>query len=134
MKSRVIWISAGLLLLVVILSMGVVAEKGPASPVFGDSLIQPTHEEVHVGDALGFTIYVVNSGDVTATDVLVWNPIPAGAEFLSVSGGAFPVVGGPITGAISPTPPEGYAYNTRSRMVVPLEEDSDVTGIAWVGD
>jgi uncharacterized repeat protein (TIGR01451 family) len=96
---------------------------------------------VGVGDEAGFALYVVNSGPVTATEVLVWNPLPTRTTYVSASGGAFPVIGSTVMslmpwqmGAGLSQPPEGHAYDARVGASAPLTDPTGVTGIAWVGD
>lgn len=106
------------------------ADGGP----FAASSVVPTADEVAVGEEVGFALYVVNSGAVTATDVLVWNPLPPGTTYVSASGGAFPVVGGALSDLSLTAPPEGQAYDARLHTSALLADTEEVTGIAWVGD
>jgi len=101
---------------------------------FAASSVVPTVDEVSVGQNVGFALYVVNSSPVTATDVLVWNPLPPGSTYVSASGGAFPVVGGEVHEGLLASPPEGHAYDARLHTSTLLTDTEDVTGIAWVGD
>ncbi len=112
------------------------ADSGPFDDggSFAASSVVPTVDKVRVGEAVGFALYVVNSSPVTATDVLVWNPLPPGSTYISASGGAFPVVGGSVALGLLTAPPEGQAYDARLHASVLLTNPSNVTGIAWVGD
>jgi len=101
---------------------------------FAASSVAPTADEVRVGEAVGFALYLVNSSPLTATDVLVWNPLPSGSTYVSASGGAFPVVGGEVHGGLLAAPPEGQAYDARLHTSAPLTDTEEVTGLAWVGD
>jgi uncharacterized repeat protein (TIGR01451 family) len=131
-------ISGPTILLVVALSLATVALFGLAiqagSGPFADSSVAPTAAEVAVGQQVGFAIRVVNSGPVTVSEVLVWNPLPTGTTYVSASGGAFPVVGGALEGGLPAAPPEGQAYDVRLHSAVPLAEPARVTGVAWLGD
>jgi uncharacterized repeat protein (TIGR01451 family) len=100
---------------------------------FAASSVVPTTDEVSVGQDVGFALYVVNASPVTATDVLVWNPLPPGSTYVSASGGAFPVVGGAVSDALPTMPPEGHAYDARIHTSTPLTGTDEVSGIAWVG-
>lgn len=113
-----------------LVAVGALASSG----AFDGSSVVPTATQVRVGDRLGFALYVVNSSPVTATNVLVWNPLPSGTGYVSASGGAFPVTGGEMAGDLVSTPLEGHAYSVQLHASVPLTDTGDVTGIAWVGD
>ena len=119
--------------LLVALAGLVLASQADSGPFDGSSVV-PTAQEVEVGQQVGFALYVVNSGPVTATDVLAWNPLPSGSTYVSASGGAFPVVGGVVNDVLLNVPPEGHAYDARLHTSTPLTDTHDVTGIAWVGD
>jgi uncharacterized repeat protein (TIGR01451 family) len=122
---------AGLVLPVLAVRPGAIrADSGP----FDGSSVAPTADEVRVGEAVGFALYLVNSSPVTATDVLVWNPLPPGSTYVSASGGAFPVVGGEVHGGLLAAPPEGQAYDARLHTSALLTDTEEVTGLAWVGD
>ena len=118
------------LVALVALGLTIQARSGP----FDGSAVVPTAEEVSVGQQVGFALYLVNSSAVTATDVLVWNPLPPDTTYVSASGGAFPVVAGMVDDGLLVAPPESQAYDARLQMAVPLTDTSSVTGIAWVGD
>lgn len=120
------------LALVALVALGLTIQAG-SGPFDGSSVV-PTADEVKVGDELGFALYVVNSGPVTVTDALVWNPLPPGTGYIGASGGAFPITGGVMTGVPVSIPLEGRAYDVRLHASVPLTDTGDVTGIAWVGD
>ena len=45
--------------------------------------VVPTAEQVRVGQQVGFALYVVNTGSMTATDVLMWSPLPPGSTYVS---------------------------------------------------
>ena len=120
------------LALVALAAIGLTIQAG-SGPFDGSSVV-PTASEVKVGDELGFALYVVNSGPVTVTDVLVWNPLPPGTTYVGASGGAFPITGGVMAGTPSSIPLQGRAYDVRLHASVPLTDTGDVTGIAWVGD
>jgi uncharacterized repeat protein (TIGR01451 family) len=125
-----------ILLALVTLGVTIQAIGGPfdnGGP-FAASSVVPTVDEVSVGQNVGFALYVVNSSPVTATDVLVWNPLPPGSTYVSASGGAFPVVGGAVNDGPLAAPPEGYAYDARLHISTPLTGTDEVSGIAWVGD
>jgi len=106
--------------------------RADGSPFDGSSVI-PTASEARVGEEVGFALYVVHSAPLTATDVLVWNPLPAGTTYVAASGGAFPVIGTPLEGGLATLPPEGQAYHARLQAAVPLTDAAQVSGIAWVG-
>jgi len=101
---------------------------------FALSSVVPTVDEVSVGEVVGFALYLVNAGPLTATNVLVWNPLPPDTTYVSASGGAFPVVGGTPGDGLLDVPPETQAYDARLHTPVPLTDTGSVTGIAWVGD
>jgi len=101
---------------------------------FAPSSVVSTAEEVSVGQQVGFALYLVNAGPLTATDVLVWNPLPPDTTYVSASGGAFPVVGGTPGDGLLSVPPEGFAYDARLGTFAHLTGTEHVTGIAWVGD
>lgn len=126
------WMLALLLALLAVVALGLTIQAG--SGPFEGSAVVPTAEQVRVGQQVGFALYVINTGSVTATDVLMWSALPPGSTYVSASGGAFPVVGGQLDDELFTTPPEGQAYDARLRYSVPLTGTSDVTGIAWVGD
>ena len=88
LKFGLVFALAAILLLSIGFVLAIRAEAG----LFADSSVVPTVDEVEVGEPLGFALYVLNSGPVTATEVLVWNPLPPGTTYVSASGGAFPVV------------------------------------------
>jgi uncharacterized repeat protein (TIGR01451 family) len=117
------------LVALVTLGLTIQAIGGP----FDGSSVVPTVDEVSVGQQVGFALYVVNSSPVTATNVLVWNPLPPGSTYVSASGGAFPVVGGAVSDAVPIVPPEGHAYDARLHTSTPLTGTDDVSGVAWVG-
>ena len=117
------------LLALVTLGLTIQAIGGP----FDGSLVVPTADEVRVGQQVGFALYVVNSSPMTATDVLVWNPLPPGSTYVSASGGAFPVVGGAVHGGLLAAPPEGQAYDARLHTSTALSGTDEISGIAWVG-
>ena len=119
--------------LLVMLAGLVLAIRAGAGPFDGSSVV-PTADEVAVGDDVGFALYVVNAAPLTATEVLVWNPLPPGTTYVSASGGAFPVVGGAVDDARLSTPSESHAYDARLQASVPLTDAGQVTGIAWAGD
>jgi uncharacterized repeat protein (TIGR01451 family) len=121
-----------LLALLALVTLGLTIQAG-SGPFDGSSVV-PTAAEVRVGQQVGFALYVVNTGPVTATDVLIWSPLPPGSTYVSASGGAFPVVGGQLNDELFTAPPEGQAYDARLRSSVLLTETNDVSGIAWVGD
>ncbi len=127
---------AALLVMLIGLVMVIQADSGPFDDggPFAASSVAPTAGEVDVGDEVGFSLYVVNATTVTATEVLVWNPLPTGASYVSASGGAFPVVGGAVSDVALTAPPEGRAYDARLGTSVPLTVPGNVTGIAWVGN
>ena len=100
---------------------------------FAASSVVPTAGEVSLGQQVGFAVRVVNSGSVTAGDVLMWNPLPEGATYVSASGGAFPVVGGTLDDVVLAAPREGQAYHAQLQTSVPLTGPDQVTGVAWVG-
>jgi uncharacterized repeat protein (TIGR01451 family) len=129
-KTALALTPAALLVALAGLVLAIRADSGP----FDGSSVAPTVDEVRVGEAVGFALYLVNSSSVTATDVLVWNPLPPGSTYVSASGGAFPVVGGEIQGGLLSVPPEGQAYDARLHTSALLTDTEDVTGIAWVGD
>mgnify|MGYP002682080513 CR=1 FL=1 len=121
----------GLVLPVLAVRLGAIrADAGP----FDGSVVVPTVDETTVGEAVGVALYVVNSSPVTATEVLVWNPLPVGATYVSASGGAFPVLGRAVSDTLPAIPSDGFAYDSRLRVSVPLTDTDNVTGIAWVGD
>jgi len=117
------------LLALVALGLTIQAIGGP----FDGSLVVPTADEVSVGQQVGFALYVVNSSSVTATDVLVWNPLPPHTTYISASGGAFPVVGGEVHEGLLAAPPEGHAYDAQLHISTPLSGTDEISGIAWVG-
>ena len=129
-KRHIAWVlvSAAFLLTVVVLVIQ--ASGGP----FDGSTVTATDAKVSVGDTVGFALYVVNAGPVTATEVLVWNPLPTGTTYISASGGAFPVVGGAVSEAALTKPLAGRAYDARLGVSVPLTDPGQVTGIVWMGD
>ncbi|MBN1660434.1 MAG: DUF11 domain-containing protein [Anaerolineae bacterium] len=126
------WMLALLLALLAVVALGLTTQAG--SGPFDGSAVVPTAEQVRVGQQVGFALYVVNTGSMTATDVLMWSPLPPGSTYVSASGGAFPVMGGQLDDELFTAPPEGQAYDVRLRTSIPLTETNDVTGIAWVGD
>jgi len=123
------------LLALVTMGLTVQAVGGPFENggLFAASSVVPTVGEVDVGENVGFALYMVNSSPVTATDVLVWNPLPTGSTYVSASGGAFPVVGGAVNDGLLAAPPEGHAYDARLHISTPLTGTDEVSGIAWVG-
>jgi uncharacterized repeat protein (TIGR01451 family) len=124
------------LITLVALGLTIQAGSGPfdnGGP-FDASSVVPTADEVNVDQQVGFALYVVNSSPVTATDVLVWNPLPPDTTYVSASGGAFPVVGGTVGDGIPNVPLENQAYDARRHAAVPLTDAGSVTGVAWVGD
>ena len=121
-----------LLALVAVVTLGLTIQAG-SGPFDGSSVV-PTAAEVRVGQQVGFALYAVNTGPVTATDVLIWSSLPLGSTYVSASGGAFPVVGGQMHDGLLTAPTEGHAYDARLRVSVLLTETNDVSGIAWVGD
>jgi len=121
-----------LLALVAVVTLGLTIQAG-SGPFDGSSVV-PTAAEVRVGQQVGFALYVVNTGPVTATDVLIWSPLPLGSTYVSASGGAFPGVGGQMHDGLLIVPTEGHAYDARLRVSVLLTETNDVSGVAWVGD
>ncbi len=120
------------LALVALVALGLTIQAG-SGPFDGSSVV-PTTEEVSVGQQVGFALYLVNSSPITATDVLLWNPLPPDTTYVSASGGAFPVVEGTVDDGLLAAPPESQAYDARLRTAVPLTDTGSVTGIAWVGD
>ncbi len=128
-KTALVLTPAALLVALAGLVLAIRADSGP----FDGSSVEPTTDEVRVGEAVGFALYLVNSSPLTATDVLVWNPLPPGSTYVSASGGAFPVVGGEVHGEFLAAPFEGQAYDARLHTSALLTDTEDVTGIAWVG-
>jgi len=132
MVRKATWVLAPVAVVVMLggLVMAIRADAGP----FDGSVVVPTVDETTVGEAVGFALYVVNSSPVTATEVLIWNPLPAGATYVSASGGAFPVLGEAVSGTLPAVPPDGFAYDARLRTSVLLTDTGSVTGIAGEGD
>ena len=57
-----------------------------AAPLFRLALT-PDLGPVTPGQSLGYTLYVSNTGDVSATGATLSMPVPAGTAFTSASGG-----------------------------------------------
>jgi uncharacterized repeat protein (TIGR01451 family) len=123
----------------IVLGAGIAAQ---GSIDWSQSSVTPSHTPVRAGERVTFTIQVVNSSTVTATDVFVYNPIPMGTDFVTVSNG-FPIVGGEaetVNAQAMDTPDmsvsSGEAYNASTDSTVPLDsvDSGDVTAVGWVGD
>jgi uncharacterized repeat protein (TIGR01451 family) len=123
----------------IVLGAGIAAQ---GSIDWSQSSVTPNHTPVRAGERVTFTIQVVNSSTVTATDVFVYNPIPKGTDFVTVGNG-FPIVGGEaetVNAQAMDTPDvsvsSGEAYDASTDSTVPLDsvDPGDVTAVGWVGD
>jgi uncharacterized repeat protein (TIGR01451 family) len=66
---------------------------------------------IEVGSNLSITITITNSGSASAADVILYNPIPAGASFATVTStqGSVQNSNGMLTGLLGTIPPGGNA-------------------------
>lgn len=124
----------------IVLAAGIIAQSNPD---WSQSSVAPSPISVRAGERVTFTVQVVNSSTITAENAFVYNPVPAGTGYVTVSNG-FPIVGGGAGAAVEEqafdvpdvSVPTGDAYDVSLGSVVDgaTVEPDDVTAVGWVGD
>jgi uncharacterized repeat protein (TIGR01451 family) len=86
----------------------------PAQETAELSVLQTGPALAAIGNAVTFTISVTNSGNLTASDVLLYDPLPAGASFLNAnpSQGTVQMNNGILIGTLGTIAPNGSAVVT----------------------
>jgi uncharacterized repeat protein (TIGR01451 family) len=79
-----------------------------------------------IGNTVTFTVVVTNSGSIGASDVILYDPLPAGTSFVSAnsSQGTVQVNNGILTGSLGTIPPNG---STTVTLTVNAQEPGILT-------
>jgi uncharacterized repeat protein (TIGR01451 family) len=99
------------------------------NPVADVSVTMSTSTNVAVGNSIIYTLFVTNTGPVTATNTILTNAIPFGTTFVSASGSGVNN-GGVVTWNLGNVPP---STGSTSTLVVATSAAGSVTNVASAG-